>query len=86
MFRAKGRLTPSNVVVREDPHRRKKRRSQREREQKAREEAEGKTNLESVPEDQKGEASESQPLLDSSGEPSGSKSNDKKDDDKMDTA
>ncbi|KAF2214814.1 hypothetical protein CERZMDRAFT_95198 [Cercospora zeae-maydis SCOH1-5] len=57
-----------------------------EREKKAREEAEGKTNLESVPEDQKGEASESQPLLDSSGEPSGSKSSEKKDDDKMDTA
>ncbi|KAI5369949.1 Putative von Willebrand factor, type A, ubiquitin interacting, proteasome subunit Rpn10 [Septoria linicola] len=57
-----------------------------ERDKKAREEAEGKTNLESVPEE-KGEASESQPLLDNSGEPSGSKKdNDKKDDDKMDTA
>lgn len=52
-----------------------------ERDKKAREEAEGKTNLESVPEEQ--------PLLDSSGEPSGSgsaKKDDKKDDDKMDTA
>lgn len=62
-----------------------------EREKKAREEAEGKTNLESVPENKEGEASESQPLLDASGEPSGSGSGsagtkDKKDDDKMDTA
>lgn len=67
-----------------------------DREKKAREEAEGKTNLESVPENTEGEASESQPLLDGSGEPSGSasnsvateakKSDDKKDDDKMDTA
>lgn len=67
-----------------------------EREKKAREEAEGKTNLESVPENREGEASESQPLLDGNGEPSGSasggpgteakKSEDKKDDDKMDTA
>jgi 26S proteasome regulatory subunit N10 len=71
-----------------------------EREKKAREEAEGKTNLESVPENKEGEASESQPLLDGNGEPSGSaaagssgtaakksdKKSDKKDDDKMDTA
>ena len=56
-----------------------------ERDKKAREEAEGKTNLESVPEEQ--------PLLDSSGEPSASgssstKKDDKKkdEDDKMDTA
>ncbi|KAK4506750.1 hypothetical protein PRZ48_000483 [Zasmidium cellare] len=60
-----------------------------EREKKAREEAEGKTNLESVPENKEGEASENQPLLDGNGEPSGSaskNSGDKKDDDKMDTA
>lgn len=59
-----------------------------EREKKAKEEAEGKTNLESVPENKEGEASESQPLLDGSGEPSGSGSSkkDSKDDDKMDTA
>lgn len=58
-----------------------------EKEKKARDEAEGKTNLESVPENKEGEAGESQPLLDGSGEPSGSKKDDdKKDDDKMDTA
>ena len=67
-----------------------------EREKKQREEAEGKTNLESVPEGKEGESSESQPLLDGNGEPSGSasgsagtqakRSEDKKDDDKMDTA
>ncbi|KAK4635008.1 26S proteasome non-ATPase regulatory subunit 4 [Fulvia fulva] len=67
-----------------------------EREKKQREEAEGKTNLESVPEGKEGESSESQPLLDGSGEPSGSASGsagtqakrpeDKKDDDNMDTA
>ncbi|CAK3889275.1 26S proteasome regulatory subunit RPN10 [Lecanosticta acicola] len=44
-----------------------------EREKHAREEADGKTNLESVPENQEGEASES-------------KAKDRKDDDKMDTA
>jgi len=57
-----------------------------ERERKAREEAEGKTNLESVPEE--GKDGESQPLLqkgESSG--SGSKGGDKQgDDDHMDTA
>lgn len=67
-----------------------------EKERKAREEAEGKTNLESVPENKEGEAGERQPLLDGNGEPSGSASgsagtqakrpDDKKDDDKMDTA
>jgi len=62
---------------------------QAEREKKEKEEAE-KTKLESVPEE--GESSEKQPLLDSSGEPSGSggkgtKKDGKKDDpDKMDTA
>ncbi|KXT03971.1 hypothetical protein AC578_9287 [Pseudocercospora eumusae] len=62
-----------------------------EREKKAKEEAEGKTNLESVPENTEGEATESQPLLGSNGEASGSGSSSKKDDkkddqDKMDTA
>ncbi|EME87451.1 uncharacterized protein MYCFIDRAFT_85689 [Pseudocercospora fijiensis CIRAD86] len=62
-----------------------------EREKKAKEEAEGKTNLESVAENTEGEASESQPLLGSNGEPSGSGSSSKKDDkkddqDNMDTA
>ncbi|KAG9646187.1 hypothetical protein KCU64_g10612, partial [Aureobasidium melanogenum] len=56
------------------------------RESKAAENPEGKTQLESVP-----ETSESQPLLDQSGQPSGSgdSKDDKKkdgDDDKMDTA
>jgi 26S proteasome regulatory subunit N10 len=66
-------------------------RERQEREKKAREEAEGKTNLESVPEAAEGESSENQPLLDKSGEASGSKDadakkDDKKDDDRMDTA
>ena len=48
-------------------------RERQAREQKAREEAEGKTNLESVPEEGKeGESSETQPLLDGSAEASGS--------------
>jgi len=55
-----------------------------ERDKRAREEAEGKTNLETVPEGKE----ESQPLLDSAGEPSGSKKRDQKggDDEDMDTA
>ena len=76
-------------------------RERQAREQKARDEAEGKTQLESVAEEGKeGEASESQPLLDGNGEPSGSaagsaatevtRPEDKKegdgDGDKMDTA
>ncbi len=63
------------------------------REQRARDEAEGKTNLESVPEEGKeGEASETQPLLqnqEGSGSGSGDSKEDKKDKDghdKMDTA
>lgn len=59
--------------------------ARQERERKAKEAQEGKTALESVP-----EASESQPLLDQNGEPSGSggdeKKDDKKDGDTMDTA
>lgn len=62
--------------------------ARQERDRKAQESADGKTQLESVP-----EASESQPLLDQSGQPSGSGSADQKDDkkkdgddDKMDTA
>ena len=47
-------------------------RERQAREQRAREEAEGKTNLESVPEEGKeGESSETQPLLDAQGEASG---------------
>jgi 26S proteasome regulatory subunit N10 len=56
-----------------------------EREKRAREAAEGKTDLEPVPEGKE----ESQPLLNSAGEPSSSKKQDKKrggDDDKMDDA
>ncbi|PNS18600.1 hypothetical protein CAC42_5139 [Sphaceloma murrayae] len=61
--------------------------ARQEREKKAQEEKEGKTQLESVPEGKE----ESQPLLDLDGQPSasgsgGSKKDDKKDDDKMDTA
>ena len=61
---------------------------QAEREKKEKEDAD-KTKLESVPEE--GEPSERQPLLEESGEASGSgskvkKENDKKDEDKMDTA
>lgn len=60
--------------------------ARQERERKAQEAQEGKTQLESVP-----EGGESQPLLDQNGEASGSgsteeKKDDKKDDDKMDTA
>ena len=59
-------------------------RARQERERKTQEDAEGKTALESVP-----EASESQPLLDSNGEASGSASGeqkkDKDHDDKMNT-
>lgn len=59
-------------------------RARQERERKTQEDAEGKTSLESVP-----EASESQPLLDSNGEASGSVSSDQKKDkdhdDKMNT-
>lgn len=59
--------------------------ARQERERKAQESADGKTQLESVP-----EGSENQPLLDQNGEPSGSADQkDKKkdgDDDKMDTA
>lgn len=59
-----------------------------EKEKKEKEEAEGKASLEGIPE----EGGESQPLLNQSGEPSGSGSNDKDkgkdndDGDKMDTA
>lgn len=62
-------------------------RERQEREKKQREEAEGKTELESVPEG-KEESGENQPLLDKSGEGSSSKKDgdDKKDDNKMDTA
>lgn len=60
--------------------------ARQEREKKAQEDKEGKTQLESVPEGKE----ESQPLLDQDGQPSGSgsadKKDDKKDDDKMDTA
>lgn len=60
-------------------------RARQERERKTQEDAEGKTALDSVP-----EGSESQPLLDSNGEASGSasseqKKKDKDDDDKMNT-
>lgn len=48
-------------------------RSRQERERKAREEAEGKAPLESVAEGQEGESSETQPLLEGSGEASGKK-------------
>lgn len=62
--------------------------ARQERDKKAQEASEGKTQLESVPEGKEGET---QPLLDQSGEPSGSGegSSDKKDkegDDTMDTA
>lgn len=62
-------------------------RERQERDKKAREEAEGKTELESVPEG-KEESGENQPLLDKNGEGSSAKKgdDDKKDDDKMDTA
>ncbi|TKX25518.1 26S proteasome regulatory subunit rpn10 [Elsinoe australis] len=60
--------------------------ARQEREKKAQEDKEGKTQLESVPEGKE----ESQPLLGQDGQPSGSgsadKKDDKKDDDKMDTA
>ena len=59
-------------------------RARQERERKTQEDAEGKTALDSVP-----EGSESQPLLDSNGEASGSASGDQKKDkdhdDKMNT-
>lgn len=62
--------------------------ARQERDRKTTEAAEGKTQLESVPEGKEGE---NQPLLDKSGEPSSSsdKKDDKKDadgNDKMDTA
>lgn len=60
-------------------------RERQERERKAREEAEGRTELDSVPE-AKEESGENQALLDKSGEGSSERKDDKKDDDKMDTA
>ncbi|KAK2748436.1 hypothetical protein FQN55_004374 [Onygenales sp. PD_40] len=54
--------------------------ARQEKEQKEKEEKEGKASLEGIAE----EGGESQPLLDKSGEPSGSGSNDKKDKDKED--
>lgn len=59
-------------------------RERQSREQKAQDEADGKTQLESVPEE--GKEGESAPLLDKSGEGSSKKSGHGKDDDEMDTA
>nr|POF12810.1 26s proteasome regulatory subunit rpn10 [Quercus suber] len=59
-------------------------RERQAREQKARDEAEGKTQLDSVPEE--GKDGESAPLLDKSGDGSSKKDGGKDDDDKMDTA
>lgn len=55
--------------------------ARQEKEKKSKEAAEGKSELEPV-----AEGDEKQPLLDDQGQPSGSGSKDKKDDDKMDTA
>ena len=56
--------------------------ARQEKEKKDKEDADGKTELETV-----AEGDEKQPLLDDQGQPSGSGSKDKKDDpDKMDTA
>lgn len=59
--------------------------ARQERERKAQEDKEGKTQLESVAEGTSEGKEENQPLLNNQGEPSGSEAQ-KKDDDKMDTA